>query len=236
MPEGRVPEDQFQIYSQVIASARARRIPFAVGGAFGYGAYTGVWRNTKDLDLYILPQDREAMLAVFTQAGLEDYYPRLAYDRRWIHRGFANGIIVDIMWAMANQRAEVDSHWLNGGREFELNGLRLRALPAEELLWAKLYVLQRERCDWQDVLNIVGAAGRTLDWDRLLARLGDDLPVLRAVLSLFAWIAPGLACELPGTLWLRVGLPCPEPSAESIDRYRAGLLDLRPWFMTGGPS
>jgi len=236
MPGGRVPEDQFRIYSRVIASARARGIPFAVGGAFGYGTYTGAWRNTKDLDLYILPKDREAMLAVFTEAGLEDYYPQLAYDRHWIYRGFANGIIVDIIWSMANRRAEVDSQWLAGGREFELNGLRLRALPAEELLWAKLYVLQHDRCDWPDVLNLVGATGRTLDWDRLLAHLAADLPVLRAVLSLFAWIAPGLACELPVTLWVRVGLPCPEPSVEAIDQYRASLLDRRPWFMTGGPS
>jgi hypothetical protein len=186
-----IPPVQAEVYRRVIAAARERGIPFAVGGAFGFGTYTGAWRNTKDLDLYILPRDREAMISVLTEAGLADYYDRLAYDRRWIYRSFADDTIVDAIWAMANQRTQVDEAWLTRGHELELDGERVRALPAEELLWAKLYVVQRDRCDWPDVLNLIGATGATLDWEHLLARIGSDVPVLRGVLSLFHWIAPG---------------------------------------------
>ena len=28
-------------------------------------------------------------------------------------------------------------------------------LPPEELIWAKLYVLQRDRSDWPDILNLL---------------------------------------------------------------------------------
>lgn len=234
MGPGVLPPDQSEVYRRVIVAARQRGIPFAVGGAFGFGSYTGEWRNTKDLDLYILPRDRDAMVSALTELGLEDYYSRLAYDRRWIYRSFTGDTIVDAIWAMANQRTQVDESWLTRGREMELEGERVRALPVEELIWAKLYVVQRDRCDWPDVLNLIGAAGATLDWEHLLARIGGDAPVLRGVLSLFEWIAPGLARKLPGWLWERICLPPPEASNVEIDRRRVGLLDMRPWFMTAG--
>ena len=79
-----------------------------MGGAFGLGAYTGAWRNTKDLDLYILPPDRDTVVSVLTEAGLDDYYGQLAYDRRRIYRSFTDDIIVDAVRAMANRRALVD--------------------------------------------------------------------------------------------------------------------------------
>ena len=52
----------------------SRSLPFSLGGAFATASYTGLWRNTKDMDLYILPRDREAMIAVVGDLGLRDYF------------------------------------------------------------------------------------------------------------------------------------------------------------------
>jgi hypothetical protein len=103
---------EWRVYQQVIDEARAANIEFAVGGAFAVAAYTGHWRNTKDLDLYVLPERRQAMIAALTRAGLRDYYDHEAYDRGWIYRAVANDVIVDVIWAMANRRAEVDEEWV----------------------------------------------------------------------------------------------------------------------------
>ncbi|HYF39810.1 MAG TPA: hypothetical protein VD930_08990, partial [Gemmatimonadales bacterium] len=153
----RIPEAEWAVYRQAIHQVRAMNIPFAFGGAFALAAYTGFFRNTKDFDFYIRPTDREAMMAALTAAGLADYFARQSYDRTWIYRASREDIIVDAIWAMANQRAVVDDEWLSRGPEVMVRGERLRAIPVEELIWSKLYVLQRERCDWGDVFNLLDA-------------------------------------------------------------------------------
>jgi len=227
-----IPEDEWRIYQRVISAAKARDLRFAVGGAFAVAAATGHWRNTKDIDLYILPQDREAMVEVLTECGLADYYGQLPYDRGWIYRSFDEGVIVDAIWAMPNRRAQVDEEWLTRGLEVNARGERVRAVPPEEIIWGKLYVMQRERCDWTDILNLMAAAGPALDWEHLLRRVGDDARLLGGVLSIFAWLCPGRALELPSWLWGRLQLSEPEAgSFPAIDQQRVRMLDSRPWFI-----
>src|SRR5689334_22189105 len=61
-----IPPTQWSIYREVILAAQHERIPFAIGGAFAVATYTGSWRNTKDLDLYVLPEYRDRMIAMLT--------------------------------------------------------------------------------------------------------------------------------------------------------------------------
>lgn len=230
----RIPAGEWSVYEEVIQRARARGIRFAFGGAFATAAYTGELRNTKDFDFYLLPADRDAMKQAITEAGLKDYFERLSYDRSWIYRGSRDDIIVDAIWAMANHRAEVDELWLSRGPEITIRGERLRAIPIEELIWSKLYVLQRQRSDWGDVLNLIDARAETIDWDHLLGRLAEDTPLLAGELSVFGWLAPDRARDIPAPVWNRLGLRLPEPSPDpEVTRRRAALLDSRPWFRRG---
>jgi hypothetical protein len=227
----RIPEFQWSVYQEVIGQARSEGLPFALGGAFATAAYTGELRNTKDLDFYILPEHREAMIRAMTRSGLEDYFDRLAYDRSWIYRGSRGDIIVDAIWAMANHRAEVDRHWLERGREVTIRGSPLRTIPVEELIWSKLYVVQRERCDWGDVLNLIDAQAGSMDWSWLLDRMADDTALLAGALSVYAWVAPDRTELIPSLVWQRLRLePAHEPYRPELVRHRASLLDSRPWF------
>jgi hypothetical protein len=226
-----VPQSHWSVYHRVIATASERQIPFALGGALAVANYTGSWRFTKDLDLYVMPADRERMIEVLAEAGLRDYYEKLPYDRGWIYRGNVDDIIVDVIWGMPNRRTEVDAAWLSRGPCLSLNGDRIRVLPLEELIWAKIYVLQKDRSDWPDIFNLIFAAGSRLDWERLLDRLGEDAPLLSAVLSIFRWLNPAAASRLPDWLWQRLALPQPqEHGPRERVRRRAKLLDTRPWF------
>jgi hypothetical protein len=165
---------------------RASVSPWA--GPFGLASYTGHLRNTKDLDVYILPDDRAAMIQVVGSCGLEDYHAQLPDDRGWIYRSHASEIIVDVIWGMPNRRVWVDHDWLTRGPAMTIRGYTLQMLPVEELIWAKMYVIQRERCDWPDILNLIFHAGRRIDWNHLLGRIADDRPVLASLLSVFAWL------------------------------------------------
>jgi hypothetical protein len=215
----------------VFAEARAAGVPFAFGGAFATAVYTGQLRNTKDFDCYILPEDRDRMKAVISRVGLRDYFERLPYDRSWIYRASTDDIIVDAIWEMANHRAPVDHVWLRRGPEVSLRGERLRAIPLEELIWSKLYVLQRERSDWGDVLNLIDAQTSAIDWEHLWGRLAEDWPLLAGVLQVYAWLAPDRAGDIDPRVWNRLGWPAPllHPDPE-LAHKRASLLDSRPWF------
>ena len=214
--------------------ARDRGIRFAIGGALASTTYSGQWRNTKDIDLYIHRSDREKMVEVLSAGGLADYYDQKPYDRDWIYRSCCDDLIVDVMWAMANQRAQVDDVWLEGP-EVEVEGDRFRLLPPEETLWSKLYVLQRDRCDWPDALSLLSAVGAELNWQHLLDRLGADASLLSALLTVFEWLYPEGAHQLPNGLRDEVAqarLAARDASGASAlgGRNRARLLDSRPWF------
>jgi hypothetical protein len=225
-----IPDRQWEIYESVIDEASRREIPFAVGGAFAMATYTGSWRNTKDLDLYILPEHRDRMIEALADLGMRDYFEKTPYDRWWIYRSYNDDAIVDVIWAMANHRQQIDELWMSGP-EVNIRGRRVKALPAEAMIWDKLYIMQRDRCDWPDVLNLLYATGPDVDWAYLICRVGDDAPLLAGALTAFRWISPGRARELPGWIWERLGLtPPPDAPLPEIDPRRVSLLDTRPWY------
>ena len=229
--EEEIDDAEWSVYRRVIDEARRSGVRFAFGGAFATGVYINQLRSTKDFDFYILPEQREAMIAAIERAGLRDHYDLLPYDRGWIYRGSTDGIIVDAIWAMANQRAQVDQRWLEAGPQINLRGELLRAIPVEELIWSKLYVLQRERSDWGDVLNLIAARAANIDWNHLIQCLGPDAPLLAGALCVFAWLDWETATQIPAPVWERLGIRRPASSApmESF-RQRASLLDGRPWY------
>lgn len=224
-----IPDDQWRIYRTVIEAFREDGVAFALGGAFALATYSQHWRNTKDLDLFIHPDDRERAIATMTRVGLSDYYEREGYDRSWIYRGYCEGTIVDVIWAMPNHRAAVDEQWLKGGPAIMLRDQPVKVVPPEEIIWAKLYVMQRPRCDWPDVVNVVYGAGPSLDWRHLIDRLGSDLPLLTGAMSLFTWLCPGRSAALPAWIWDALGLKMP-PSGPDYDEHRINLIETRPWF------
>ncbi|HTU44159.1 MAG TPA: nucleotidyltransferase family protein [Bryobacteraceae bacterium] len=226
----RFPPEQWSIYKQVMHQARQRNVPFAVGGGLAAMTYAGQWRNTKDIDLYVLPRDRDQMIAIVASLGLADYYEKQAYDRQWIYRSHKDDTIVDIMWAMANHRAQVDEAWLNGP-EVQAGDECFRLLAAEEELWSKLYLMQRDRCDWPDAVNLLYGVGPQLDWRHLISRVAEDRALLAGLLSLFSWLHPERARELPAWIWRELQLSAPvEAGGLELARNRARLLDSRPWF------
>lgn len=226
-----IPPDQWAVYRLVLDGVQSEGIQFALGGGLAVGVYSGQLRNTKDIDLYILPSDRDRVVRVMTKCGLGDYFDKLPYDRGWIYRGNKDDVIVDAIWAMANRRAKVDDGWLNRGAKIQMFDRSFHVLPVEELIWSKLYIVQRERCDWPDILNLIHATGPYLDWNHLLHRVAEDAPLLKGVLAMFSWISPEKAASIPPMVWRTLNLPFPEKGHDPEGRpARPDLLDSRPWF------
>ena len=225
-----IEDAQWALYEKVMDAADRASIPFALGGAFALATYTRIARNTKDLDLYIMPRDRQRAIDMVSGLGLTDYFDQARYERHWIYRATSDGTIIDIMWAMANRRAEVDEWWMSGP-SVRLRGRTVKVLPAEAILWDKLYIMQRERCDWPDILNLLYYEGPKLAWEMVLKRLEDDLPLLTGALAVFRWLSPGVAAKFPEWLWSAVHLPADRgASLPEIVPPHVARLDTRPWY------
>jgi hypothetical protein len=226
----RLPPEQWSVYKTVMTRARQQGLEFAIGGGFATMTYTGQWRETKDIDLFVRERDKDETIRLLTDSGLKDYYEQEPYQRHWIYRSYKGDIIVDVIWAMANERAAVDEGWLRGP-EIEVDGERFRLVPAEETLWSKLFVLQRDRCDWPDGLSLIYTIGTDLNWRRLLERVGEDAPLLSALLTVFGWLCPDRAKQLPSWLWSELGARYPQGAANvEAESNRASLVDSRPWL------
>ena len=210
--------------------------PFLLAGALALASYTGHWRDTKDVDIIVRPRDRETTIEALRRAGFEDYYDQLAYDRSWIFRGFKDGVIFDVIWALPNHRVEIDDAWFERARPVVLRGRTYAAAPAEEIVRVKLYVMQRERCDWVDVLNILSATVEDLDWRWLVDRMGRDVSLLQGILAVFNWMCPGRAQAIPAWVRERFALEEIEPDdPAAMEERRVRLLDSRPWFALHQP-
>src|SRR5262249_43695552 len=147
--------------------------------------------------------------AALLHAGFADYYPERSYDRKWIYRSVKANRIVDIIWSMANQRAQVDDSWFQRASKVVLRGEQLLVVPQEEFTWCKLYILQRHHCDWTDVFTLLYCCGPQIDWDHLLERLDEDVPLLKALLQVYRWLCPKYALRLPAHLWRALGMTLP---------------------------
>jgi hypothetical protein len=222
-----VTHEHWATYRAAIQALREAGIRFLLGGGFALATYIGRWRNTKDIDFYIMHEDRDRAVAALAKAGFEDLFPRLPYDRKWIYRSTRDGLIVDIIWAMANQRAQTDELWFERARPATVRGEALAVVPMEEFLWCKLYIMQRDHCDWTDVFNLIYVVGPQLNWGHLLARLEEDWPLLKGVLMVYGWLCPRQARKLPQSLVKKLGLPKPQAREK---RNHIRLLDTRGWF------
>ncbi|MCU1338280.1 MAG: hypothetical protein JWO19_3861 [Bryobacterales bacterium] len=225
-----VTPEQTTIFETIFREAARKGISFAIGGSLATALHAGISRPTRDLDLYVKPEDKDRTIALLPDLGFSDYYDQLPYDRGWIYRGVSGDIIVDVIWQMANRRAVVDECWISRGPLIACGAKHVRVLPIEELIWTKLYVLQKDRCDWPDILNLLEFSFDTIDWRYLAGRVGEDLPVLQAVLDVYSWLHPNLDGRLPEWLRGRNGAGH-VPAPENVTRERAAILDSRPWLI-----
>ncbi|SRR5579883_989519 len=227
----KISEDQADFYRDVLEAARKTGLPFALGGAFAWATYTSYLRNTKDIDLYVPKDLRHDFIHAVTSIGAIDYYDFLGYDRRWIYRSTRDGYIADIIWDMANYVRPLDDDYFNAQNRLTLWDTEYAVIPAEELILNKLYIMQRGRCDWFDVFNVLYCTKGDLDWERLIRKMGPDSILLASAINVFAWLCPGCVGLFPSDLWGALKLERPSEEGPDIVESRVNYLDSRPWFI-----
>jgi hypothetical protein len=190
-PHGSTPishpdPDADLFYRRVLDALHASGIPFLVGGAYAFHHYTGIGRHTKDLDIFIRRCDYEALSAALRQAGHE---AELTFPH-WLGKIHSNGVYIDLIFSSGNGVAEVDDAWFEHAEQAQVLGRTAKICPAEEMIWSKGFIMERERFDGADIAHILRARGDRLDWPRLFRRFEPHWRVLLAHLVLFGFVYP----------------------------------------------
>jgi hypothetical protein len=180
-------------YARVMRTLRDAGMEFLVGGTYAFTPYTGIARSSKDFDIFVRSQDIERVLATLGKAGLrtEKTFPH------WLAKVFHRRYFVDVIFNSGNAVTPVDEQWFVHGLDATVLGVPVKLVPAEEMLWSKAFVMERERYDGADVIHILRSRAERLDWDRLLDRFGARWRVLLLNLVLFGFVYPAERARIP---------------------------------------
>ncbi len=202
-----------------------REIPYAVSGAFALREHTGICRNTKDLDLFLSPDDVPKALAELRAAGFETEVK----DPVWLAKAHRDDFFVDLITGMSNGIVTVDRSWIENATPSQILGIPVRVLAAEELLVSKIFIAFRERFDGADIVHLVYGTRGKLKWDRVLQLVGEHWQLLLWALVLFNYVYPQDSKSVPERVWndllqrFRKNLDSPGTAAN----FRGSLLDER---------
>ena len=181
------------LYGNALARLADSGIPFLIGGAFALERYTGIARNTKDLDIFLHPRDVTRTLAELGTMGCRTAVP----FPHWLAKAITEDGIIDFIFSSGNGVAQVDDGWFEHAVDATVLDVPVKLCPPEETIWSKALIMERERYDGADVLHLLRAVGPGLDWHRLLRRFGPHWRVLLSHLTLFGFVYPGERWRIP---------------------------------------
>jgi hypothetical protein len=224
-------------YRKVMHTLNEAGEPYLVGGAYAFSRYTGIERHTKDFDIFCRHLDAEPVLRRLERLGCrtEFTFPH------WLAKAYncPTGDFIDVIYSSGSGIAVVDDHWFEHSVAAEVLGVPARLCPAEEIIWSKSFIMERERYDGNDVAHLLRACGANLDWHRLLRRFGDHWRVLLSHLILFGFIYPAERRSVPSWVEdeLMRRLQAEGTATPPTDRICQGtlisraqyLVDIGPW-------
>ena len=165
------------VFGTTVAALEGAGIPYVLMGGVA-SATVGRPRVTRDIDLFVRPEDARHVLDVLAGEGFEteERHPH------WLYKGRKDGILVDVIFRSAGD-IYLDDEMLQRSTVGEYKGRKFRLIPPEDLLVIKAIVHDEHMPrHWHDALGIV--AGDELDWEYLLRRARHGA---RRVLSLLLY-------------------------------------------------
>src|SRR6266700_6405024 len=192
-----LPPEAEDLYREVLSALNDHGVPYAVAGAFALQKYTGIWRLTKDLDLFMKAEDVPGALQYLGERNFRCE----TLDPVWLAKAHRGEYFVDLISGMSNAVIVVDDSWMERTQPAMIAGVRSQIISPEDLLASKLFVTRRERFDGADIAHIIyGTQGR-LEWERILELAGEHWEILLWTLLLFRYVYPAQTHYVPQAIW-----------------------------------
>jgi hypothetical protein len=188
-----VSDAERETFVTALRTINAAGIPYVIAGAFCVHFYTGIWRYTKDMDVFARPEDTRRALDALAAAGFKTWVEA----EHWLGKATRNGSLIDVIFGSGNWLAPIDAIWFERSKPAELFGEPVHMAPIEEMIWTKCYIGGRERFDGADVAHLLMASGGNLYWQHLLSRFGEHWQLLLGHLNWYAFIYPSNLAHIP---------------------------------------
>jgi hypothetical protein len=192
--------EQRECYARALQALRAAGVATLVGGGFALYLYLKRWRSTKDLDLFIRPDDVEPALAALAEAGFRVELT----DPAWLAKALRDGVLIDLIFCSYNGLLPVDDSWIAHGRDALLLGVPVKLVGPEEMIVSKAFVAARDRFDGADISWMIRTLGPTLDWERIEERIDEHWEVLLWQLIHYLYVFPSDREKAPLSLVARL--------------------------------
>ena len=218
-----LPAEAENLYREVLLAMNEHTIPYAVAGAFALQKYTGIWRLTKDLDLFMKAEDVPKALEYLGEHGFRCE----TLDPVWLAKAHRGDYFVDLISGMSNAVIVVDDSWMQRTQPAIIAGVETRIISAEDLIGSKLFVIRRERFDGADIAHLIYRTRGRLDWERILELVCEHWEILLWALILFRYVYPRHTDYVPAPLWQDLlsrymhAVQHPDPKAP----FRGSLVD-----------
>lgn len=180
-------------YSEAVRQLAESGVPFLLAGTFALSAYTGISRQTKDVDVFCRPGDYPHILARFKRLG----YRIVIEDDRWIAKVLKGRLFLDVIFASSNGVVPIDDRWFEHARQSTVLGTPVKVIGPTELVWSKCFIQARDRYDGADIAHMILRGSDQIDWARLLHHMDVHWELLLIHLLGFQWIYPSERDKVP---------------------------------------
>src|SRR5829696_1198311 len=216
--------EESEVYGEALDALNRAGLRYMLGGTVALNAYTSIWRDTKDLDVFVPEKEVTQVLGTLEAAGFETEI----MDPCWLAKAWKGNPFADIVHANQNGALPVEESWFAHAQEITVLGRQVLVIPTEEMILSKMFVAARDQWDMSDVLHLIFVTYGDLDWERILDKIGEHWELLLAYLHFYRYVYPSHVRYLPRWL-LELLLDRYEKEAEVPQedhlRFRGTLLD-----------
>ena len=119
-----------KVYGEALEALDRSGIRYMLGGALALNAYTGIWRDTKDLDVFVPKELVPRVLETLQEAGFETGVE----DPLWLAKAWRGDFFADVIHATHNGTGPVKESWFAYAEEIFVLGRRVLVVSVEETI------------------------------------------------------------------------------------------------------
>jgi hypothetical protein len=176
-----MPESSFdELIEAMKASAAILQqsgIRFVLGGGLSAWARGGP-KSEHDVDFLLKPEDADAALQAFTDAGWKTEKP----PEGWLYKTWhENGALVDLIFNPAS--GPITDEIIERAPVGEVMALRINVSLLEDVLVSKLMAMTEQEPDYSSLLEWARALREQIDWENVRGRT-ESSPFAKAFFTL----------------------------------------------------
>jgi hypothetical protein len=176
-----MPESSFEELIEAMKAGagilKEREIPFVLGGGLSAWARGGP-KSEHDVDFLLRPEDAEAALSAFDDAGWETARP----PEGWLYKAWhENGALVDLIFNPAS--GPITDDLIDRAPISEVMALRVHVSTLEDVMTSKLLAMTEQEPNFGALLEWSRALREQIDWETVRART-ESSPFAKAFFTL----------------------------------------------------